>query len=58
MNKWLFTIISSVIFFGIYIILECIFSESIDWKMAIIMTVMYVVLQICIKIFEVRKLKK
>lgn len=58
MNKWIATIVSTIIFFGIYTLLEYLFSESINWKMAIISTIIYAILEIGCKIYETKKLKR
>ena len=45
MKNWIITIVGTIVFLGVYILLDYLFSKSIDWKMAVISSIIFAVFE-------------
>lgn len=45
MKNWIITIVGTIIFFVFYILLDYLFGRDIDWKMAIISTILFAIFE-------------
>lgn len=52
MKNWVKYIISIIVFFTSYVLMQILFNKSIDWKMTIVATMIYAILDaICVVFF-------
>lgn len=52
MKSWIITIVGTIIFFGINVLLDYIFSKSIDWKMAIVSSIIFAIFEALCQVYR------
>ena len=52
MKNWIITIVGTIAFFGVNILLDYLFSKSIDWKMAVISSLIFAVFEMMCQIYR------
>lgn len=58
MKNLIITIVSTIIFFGVNVLLDYLFSNSIDWKMAIITSILFAIFETFCQIYKNKKSNK
>ena len=58
MKNWISTIVSTILFLGVYILLDYLFGKSIDWEMAVISSIIFAVFEIICQIYRNKKSNK
>ncbi len=58
MKNLIITIVGTIIFFGGNVLLDYLFSKSIDWEMAIISSIIFAIFETLCQIYKNKKSKK
>ena len=58
MKDWIITIVGTIIFFGVNVLLDYLYNKSVDWKSAIIFSITFAIIEALCQIYRNKKSNK